>query len=217
MFLVGMSWLLVSCGVLERVPYINKAGALGEMTLKVFSRDDEVEIMSPVRPARAANGSLPDVFAEGDRIAMSVYEGVRKARRIARVDEVLEGSGKIDFKHVGSIEVAGSTPQEVESAVSSAALRSEKGLGVHFTTHLESWNGNPVVEVRGRVVSPRLLLMGSSDMSPASAIAMVGGFTGPETVSRVLLVRNGKQRPILVASRDFDSLELKAGDRLLVE
>lgn len=185
-------------------------GFVGEKTRKLFSRGE----------ADAFTGRevlAGDSFAQGDRLEMSVYEGVRSAKRIARVDEVVGESGEIVFGRIGSVEVAGRTPREVERLVESAALRSERGLGVHFTIQLEAWNGSPVVEVRGRVARPGLIVLGSEDMSPVSAIEMAGGMAGPLSAGRVILVREGKERPILVGSRDFDSLELRAGDRVVVD
>jgi protein involved in polysaccharide export with SLBB domain len=201
-----MIGVLASCGSLQRIPVINKAGMLGNMSIKVFSGAET--------PPATQSATLPELFTSGDRLKMSVYEGVRSADRVARVDGVVGESGEIEFDRIGIIPVAGQTPAEVERSIKSAALRSERGLGVHFTIHLESWNQNPVIDVRGEVPHPRLLILPKEGMSPASAIGMTGGLAG---AGRLVLVRRGEKRPILIGSRDFETLELKAGDQLVVE
>jgi len=177
-------------------------------------------------PRAAASGSQvmterraypTGTFAPGDRISLTVYEGVRSSKKIAGGDYLVGDNGMIRLQPVGSIKVVGLSPNKVERLIASACLRSERPLGVSFTTHFDALDGVPVVELVGGVARPGILSLGSSDMTVASAVSYAGGLSNPSGTSSVTLVRKGRKRPILIGSANYRQITVKGGDRIRVD
>ena len=156
-------------------------------------------------------------FMPGDQVSLTVYEGVRGAKEIETLRQAVAGDGTLTFDRLGTIEVAGESPEEVERRIRSAALRSERPLGVNFTTHFSALNNLPVVELRGGVARPGVLTLGSAPIGVRGAIGMAGGLSDSAGTSTITLVREGRRRPILVGSANYENLTLRAGDKIVVD
>jgi len=168
----------------------------------------------PVAVTMRRRAHLSGTLASGDEVKINVYEGVRNTKRIAKIDQLVDEFGEIVAGRIGAIKVAGRTPREVEQLIVSAARRSEQPLGVKFTVHLESLNGNPVVEVRGKVVRSGMVALGPENLSIADVIAGAGGLKQGGEISEVTLLRKGKR--VMLRADDPGSMKLKPGDRVEV-
>jgi|GEM_PF-6933697 len=171
-----------------------------------------------VQPAAhgARRASPRDTFGTGDLVTLYVYEGVRNSKKIIGGDYAVDPDGNIRLGHLGPVAVVGLTPAEVSRKISSVCTRSDRGLGVNFTTHFAKLGGAPVVVLQNGVNMPGILTLGSEKMTLSQAVAYAGGLSNPNQ-SAIYIVREGRKRLVLVGSQNFRRTKLEAGDIILTE
>lgn len=177
-------------------------------------------LASPVMAAtpEPSHISAPDEFRvlSGDVLQISVWKEESLDKEV-----VVLPDGKIDFPLIGTVEVKGRTPREIQDMVKKKLSKFIPDATVSVMVKAPLGH---TVNVIGQVGKPGEIVL-SRQMTVLEALSQVGGLTPYADTSRIVVLRyiNGQKTSLDYPYNDISrgrslekNLDLKAGDVIVV-